>query len=123
MDILKLLKDGWSPEDIMEEFDEAMQLAQVEYEKYLEEQRKAEEAKAAAALALEYKKLKQEEARTALGAALIDFALAYELIDEVDEDYLSSIDKYIDLLKTPVSKVCTARVSTPKLRESVILYG
>ena len=123
MDILKLLKDGWSPEDIMEEFDEAMQLAQVEYEKYLEEQRKLEEAKAAAALALEYKKLKQEEAQTALGAALIDFALAYELVDEVDEDYLSSIDKYIDLLKSPVPKTCTARVSTPKLRESVILYG
>ena len=34
MDILKLLKQGWSPEDIMEEFDEAMQLALSEYEKY-----------------------------------------------------------------------------------------
>ena len=123
MDILKLLKDGWSPEDIMEEFDEAMRLAQVEYEKYLEAERKAEAERAAAALALEYKKLKQEEARTALGAALIDFALAYELVDEVDEDYLSSIERYIDLLKTPVSKVCTARASGPKLRESVIIYG
>ena len=123
MDILKLLKQGWSPEDIMEEFDEAMRLAQVEYEKYLEAERKAEAERAAAALALEYKKLKQEEAREALGAALIDFALAYELVDEVDEDYISAIERYIDLLKTPVSRACTARINGPKLGESVIIYG
>lgn len=123
MDILKLLKQGWSPEDIMEEFDEAMQLAQVEYEKYLEAERKAEAERAAAALALEYKKLKQEEAREALGAALIDFALAYELVDEVDEDYIASIERYVDLLKSPGPKICTARVNNPKLGESVIIYG
>lgn len=122
MDILKLLKDGWSPEDIMEEFDEAMQLAQVEYEKYLEAERKAEAERAAAALALEYKKLKQEEARTALGAALIDFALAYELVDEVDEDYISSIEKYVDLLKSPVSTVCTGARGS-KFNGKVIIYG
>ena len=122
MDILKLLKDGWSPEDIMEEFDEAMQLAQVEYEKYLEAERKAEAERAAAALALEYKKLKQEEARTALGAALIDFALAYELVDEVDEDYISSIEKYVDLLKSPVSTVCTGARGS-RFNGKVIVYG
>ena len=122
MDILKLLKQGWSPEDIMEEFDEAMQLALVEYEKYLEAERKAEAERAAAALALEYKKLKQEEARVALGAALIDFAIAYELVDEVDEDYISSIEKYIDLLKSPVSTVCTG-ARGPKFNGKVIIYG
>ena len=122
MDILKLLKQGWSPEDIMEEFDEAMQLAQVEYEKYLEAERKAEAERAAAALALEYKKLKQEEARVTLGAALINFALAYELVDEVDEDYISSIEKYIDLLKSPVSTV-SAGARGSKSNGKVIIYG
>ena len=122
MDILKLLKQGWSPEDIMEEFDEAMRLAQVEYEKYLEAERKAEAERAAAALALEYKKLKQEEAREALGAALIDFALAYELVDEVDEDYISSIEKYIDLLKSPAQTVCVGARGS-KSNGKVIIYG
>ena len=122
MDILKLLKQGWSPEDIMEEFDEAMRLAQVEYEKHLEAERKAEAERVTAALALEYKKLKQEEARTALGAALIDFALAYELVDEVDENYISAIERYIDLLKTPVSTVCTGAKGS-KFNGKVIVYG
>ena len=122
MDILQLLKQGWSPEDIMEEFDEAMQLAQVEYEKYLEAERKAEAEKEAKMLALEYKKLKQEEARTALGAALIDFALAYELVDEVDEDYISSIEKYIDLLKSPAQTVCVGARGS-KSNGKVIIYG
>ena len=106
----------------MEEFDEAMRLAQVEYEKHLEAERKAEAERVTAALALEYKKLKQEEARTALGAALIDFALAYELVDEVDENYISAIERYIDLLKTPVSTVCTGAKGS-KFNGKVIVYG
>ena len=121
MDILQLLRQGWSPEDIMEEFDEAMQLALSVYEREEEErhreaERKAQEEKK------EYALMKQKEAREALGAALIDFAIAYELVDEVDEDYVSSIEKYIDLLKSPASTVCTGARGS-KFNGKVIIYG
>ena len=122
MDILKLLKQGWSPEDIMEEFDEAMQLALNAYEKEKEEERRKEAERKAQEEQKEYALMKQQEARVALGAALIDFALAYELVDEVDEDYIPSIEKYIDLLKSPASTVCTGARGS-KFNGKVIIYG
>lgn len=122
MDILKLLKQGWSPEDVMEEFDEAMQIALAEYEKYQEEERRKEAERKVQEEQKEYALMKQKEARVALGAALIDFALAYELVDEVDEDYISSIEKYIDLLKSPASTVCVGARGS-KSNGKVIIYG
>ena len=122
MDILQLLKQGWSPEDIMEEFDEAMQLALNAYEKEKEEERRKEAERKAQEEQKEYALMKQKEAREALGAALIDFALAYELVDEVDEDYISSIEKYIDLLKSPARTVCVGARGS-KSNGKVIIYG
>lgn len=122
MDILKLLKQGWSPEDIMEEFDEAMKIALNEYEKYQEEERRKEAERKAQEEQKEYALMKQKEAREALGAALVNFAIAYELVDEVDEDYISSIEKYIDLLKSPAQTVCTGARGS-KFNGKVIIYG
>lgn len=95
MDILKLLKQGWSPEDILEEFDEAMQIALAEYEKYQEEERRKEAARKAQEEQREYALMKQKEAREALGAALVDFAIAYEIVDEFEEEDFLALDNYL----------------------------
>lgn len=95
MDILQLLKQGWSPEDIMEEFDEAMQLALNAYEKEKEEERRKEAERKALEEQREYALMKQKEAREALGAALVDFAIAYGVIDEFDEEDFLALDNYL----------------------------
>lgn len=121
MDILKLLKQGWSPEDIMEEFDEAMQIALTEYEKYQEEERRKEAARKAQEEQKEYALMKQKEAREALGAALVNFAIAYDITD-IDEAYLAAVDKYITLMTSPNSTICVGARGS-KSNGKVIIYG
>ena len=121
MDILKLLKQGWSPEDIMEEFDEAMQLALNTYEKEKEEERRKEAERKALEEQREYALMKQKEAREALGAALVGFAVAYD-IPNIDEAYLAAVDEFITLLPSSNPTICTGARGS-KSNGKVIIYG
>ena len=96
MNILEDLKKGATVEDITENFFEALEEAQKGYEQWLKE----EEEKAAAAEAkrqeLEYKKMKQEQARAALGAAIVNYFESLGIV--ITESMMKDIDDLIELL-------------------------
>lgn len=96
MNIYELLKDGMTAEEIKEAFDVAMSNAQVQYEKYLEEQKRIEREKAAKELERAYKKSHLEECRNALGAAIIDYFSALDI--EVNDKMYETVDWIIDVL-------------------------
>lgn len=96
MDILKLLKEGMSVEDITEDFFDALSDAQEEYEEYLKEQEEKRKAAEARKVELEYKKTKQQEARAAVGAAIVNYFESLGIV--ITENMLEDIDNIIDLL-------------------------
>lgn len=89
MDIYKLLKEGASAEELVEQFAAAMEEAQARVER-----EKKEAAERAAQV--EWDKTCRAKAREALGAALIDFAIAYGWIDKADEDTLAIVDENME---------------------------
>ena len=96
MDILKLLKEGMCVEDITEDFFGELRDAQEEYEEYLKEQEEKRKAAEARRMELEYKKTKQQEARAAVGAAIVNYFESLGIV--ITENMLEDIDNIIDLL-------------------------
>lgn len=96
MDILKLLKEGMSVEDITEDFFDALSDAQEEYEEYLKEQEEKRKVAEARKAELEYKKKKQQEARAAVGAAIVNYFESLGIV--ITESMLEDIDNIIDAL-------------------------
>ena len=96
MNILELLKNGKTVEDITEDFFTAMEESQAAYEKWKEEEEEKRRAAAQRALELEYKKSKQEQARKALGAAIVDYFSSLDI--KVTEKTLEEVEWIIDAL-------------------------
>ena len=100
MDIYKMLKDGMSAEEVAKLFASAIENAQTQIEK---ENKEAEEQ----ALRAEYIKARKQEAKEALGAALIEFALAYDIIDEANEEIIQWVDATMESLARTVFTTTT----------------
>lgn len=96
MDILKLLKEGMSADEIYDDFMDALTDAQTEYKEYLEEVERRKKAQEAKELERAYKKSHLEECRSALGAAIVDYFLALEI--DVNDKMYEQVDWIIDAL-------------------------
>ena len=105
MDIYKMLKDGMSVEEVTKLFTSAIKNAQAQVEK---ENKEAEEQ----AIRAEYVKARKQEAKEALGAALINFALAYDIIDEANEEMVQWVDTTMESLARAVFTTTTLPKST-----------
>lgn len=107
MDILALLKEGRSVEDISEDFFDALQDAQVEYEEWKKEQEERAKAKAEAARKMEEEFLKQKraDARAAVGAAIVNYFETLGMV--MTEKDLKDIDLIVEALPNlKVVKTC-----------------
>ena len=96
MDILKLLKEGMTPDEVMEDFMDELAEAKAEYEEWLEELERQKQALAAREAEREFKQKRLEDARSALGAALVEYFSALDL--PIDEKSYENIDWIIDAL-------------------------
>ena len=96
MDILKLLKEGMTPDEVMEDFMDELAEAKAEYEEWLEELERQKQALAAKEAEREFKQKRLEDARSALGAALVEYFSALDL--PIDEKSYENIDWIIDAL-------------------------
>lgn len=96
MDILALLKDGASVEEIVEDFFDALVEAQTEYEEWQKEEKRKAEALAQKRLEEEYKMKKVEEARQEVGAAILNYFSALDI--QVEEDMIENVDCIVEAL-------------------------
>lgn len=96
VDILKLLKEGVSEEDIVEDFFDALDDARVEYKKWQEEEKRKAALMEQKKLEEEYAKKKRDEAREALGAAVLNYMEALGFT--VEEGTYDDIDAIVDAL-------------------------
>ena len=96
MDILKLLKEGMTPDEVMEDFMDELAEAKAEYDEWLEELERQKQALAAREVEREFKQKRLEDARSALGAALVEYFSALDL--PIDEKSYENIDWIIDAL-------------------------
>lgn len=96
MDILKLLKEGISVEDITEDFFDALESAQEDYEEWKKEQEEKAKAEAAKKLEQEYLKKKQQEARASVGAAIVNYFETLGIV--ITEEMLKDVDYIVDAL-------------------------
>lgn len=79
MNIFEALKNGKTQESIMAEFTEDLAKAMIDYEKYLQEKAEAEERIRKAREAEEYARQAKAEARTALGAAILEYITTLDI--------------------------------------------
>ena len=96
MDILKLLKEGVTPEQIMEVFLDELAEAKTEYDEWLEELERQKQALAARDAERAFKQKRMEDARSALGASLVEYFSALDL--PIDEKSYEQVDWIIDAL-------------------------
>lgn len=96
MDILKLLKQGVSVEDITEDFFDALEDAQQMYDRYLEEQERKAKEEAARKMEEEFRQKKIADARQALGVAMTNYFEALGVV--ITEKTLADFDLIIDML-------------------------
>ena len=96
MDILKLLKEGMSADEIYDNFMDSWMEAQEDYKEYLKEVERQKQALAAREAEREFKQKRLEDARSALGAALVEYFSASDL--PIDEKSYEHIDWIIDAL-------------------------
>lgn len=105
MDILALLKEGRTVEDISEDFFDTLQDAQVEYEAWKKEQEERAKAEAARKMELEYLKQKRADARAAVGAAIVNYFETLGMV--MTEKDLKDIDLIVEALPNlKVVKTC-----------------
>lgn len=96
MDILKLLKEGMKPEEIMEDFMDELEEAKAEYKEWLAEIERQKQALAAKEAERAFKQKRMEDARSALGASLIEYFSALDL--PIEEKSFGDVDLIIDAL-------------------------
>lgn len=96
MNILELLKNGKTVEDITEDFFNALEESQEAYEEYVKEQEEKRKAAEARKAELEYKKTKQQEARAAVGAAIVNYFETLGIV--ITENMLEDIDNIVEAL-------------------------
>jgi 3-hydroxyacyl-CoA dehydrogenase len=96
MDILALLKEGRTVEDISEDFFDELQDAQVEYEAWKKEQEERAKAEAARKVEEEFLKQKKADARAAVGAAIVNYFETLGMV--MTEKDLKDIDLIVEAL-------------------------
>lgn len=96
MDILALLKEGVSTEEITAKFFDSLSLAHDEYEEWKKEQEEKAKAAAARKMEQEFKKQRQDLAREALGAAIVNYFEALDI--KVTEQTMVDVDLIIEVL-------------------------
>ena len=96
MDILALLKEGRSVEDISEDFFDALQDAQEEFEAWKKEQEERAKAEAARKVEEEFLKQKRADARAAVGAAIVNYFETLGMV--MTEKDLKDIDLIVEAL-------------------------
>ena len=96
MDILKLLKEGMSADEIMEDFMDELAEAKIEYDEWLEELERQKQALAARDAERAFKQKRIEDARSALGASLVEYFSSLDL--PIDEKSYEQVDWIIDAL-------------------------
>ena len=96
MDILKLLKEGVTKEEIMSDFAEELAESLKEYEEYLEEAERQRKIEAARKLEREFAQKRINEARQALGAAMVEYFSALGMT--ATEKSLKDVELIIDTL-------------------------
>lgn len=96
MDILKLLKEGVTPEQVLEDFLDELAEAKTEYDEWLEELERQRQALAAKNAEREFKQKRIEDTRSALGASLVEYFSALDL--PIDEKSYEQVDWIIDAL-------------------------
>lgn len=94
-----LLKEGYTEEEIKEVVDDLLAQARDQYDEYLKEQARKEEEARIKREELEYKKMRQEEARKDLGAAYVNYLNAYGV--EVTESTLERLDDLLSGVLMP----------------------
>lgn len=105
MDILALLKEGRSVEDISDDFFDALMSAQTEYAEWKKEQEERAKAEAARKVEEEYLKQKRADARAAVGAAIVNYFETLGMV--MTEQDLKDIDLIVEAL--PNLKVVKTR--------------
>lgn len=96
MDILKLLKEGMKPDEIMEDFMDELEEAKAEYKEWLAEIERQKQALAAKEAERAFKQKRMEDARSALGASLVEYFSALDL--PIEEKSFDDVDLIIDAL-------------------------
>jgi cell division septum initiation protein DivIVA len=97
--IFDLLMEGYTEDEVQEVMNDLLAQALDQYDEYLrEEARKKEEARIKKE-ELEYKKMRQEEARKDLGAAYVNYLEAYGV--EVTESTLERLDDLLSGVLVP----------------------
>lgn len=96
MDILKLLKEGMKPEEIIDDFMDELAEAKAEYDEWLKELERQRQALAAKEAEREFKQKRMEDARSALGASLVEYFSTLDL--PIDEKSYEQVDWIIDAL-------------------------
>ena len=96
MDILKLLKEGMTAEEVMEDFMDELAEAKAEYDEWLKELERQKQALAARDAERAFKQKRMEDARSALGASLVEYFSALDL--PIDEKSYEQVDWIIDAL-------------------------
>ena len=97
--IFDLLMEGYTEDEVQEVMNDLLAQALDQYDEYLrEEARKKEEARIKKE-ELEYKKMRQEEARKDLGAAYVNYLEAYGV--EVTESTLERLDDLLSGVLMP----------------------
>lgn len=94
--ILEDLKKGATVEDITENFFAVLEQAVLEYDEWQKEEKRKAEALAQKRLEEEYKKVKVEEARQAVGAAILNYFSTLDI--EIEEDVIENIDFIVEAL-------------------------
>ena len=96
MDILKLLKEGMTPDEVVEDFMDELTDAKIEYNEWLKELERQKQALAARDAERAFKQKRIEDARSALGAALVEYFSALDL--PIDEKSYEQVNWIIDAL-------------------------
>ena len=106
MDILALLKEGRTVEEISDDFFDALMDAQTEYTEWKKEQEERAKAEAARKVEEEYLKQKRADARAAVGAAIVNYFETLGIV--MTEKDLKDIDLIVEAL--PSLKVVKTRM-------------
>lgn len=97
--IFDLLKEGYTEDEIQEVVNDLMAQARDQYAEYLKEEERKEEEARIQKEELEYKKMRQEEARKDLGAAYVNYLCAHGV--EVTESTLERLDDLLSGVLMP----------------------
>lgn len=96
MNILEMLKNGKTVESLTEDFFDALDQATAQYEDWKKEEEEKARKAAERELEKQYKARKIAEAKSALGAAMIEYLSALDMV--IDDKTYADVDLIIEAL-------------------------